>query len=470
MSVTKTVVIVGASHAGISTAINIKKYSNDDLKVILLEATDGEGISFVGADGLLWIQGKIEQNNLVYTTISKIINKGIDLKVNHYVREIDIKNQIVNCQTSEGDKAYNYDYLVLATGSHPFIPDEYQKVIDSLDSYNPKLIQVFKTIQDAYNLKSLTDNNSITKYNIIGGGQIGIEVAEVLKVLNKDVTIYQRSDRILNSYYDKEFTDEITSILQSYGVEVLTNQNIELKQIIHKDSLTDGEVDSECATILALGFKPNSSLGDIQIKKVADAYKVNHLQQTNVSNIYAVGDCASSYFKVLKKDMHMAIGSNTRTHSLICAKAITNDYLISQNMPALANVNSKCYGSQGSNAISVFGVNFASTGITYEMAQKYCQSLNIKPQQKIFEGNVLANELQLPNQSHIKLKVVYDEKSMRILGAQMMSKNLEVNLIHLISLAINQELTVYDMQTLDMFFLPQLNQLYNEVARVLSGL
>jgi NADPH-dependent 2,4-dienoyl-CoA reductase/sulfur reductase-like enzyme len=126
---TKKVVIVGASHSGISAAINLKKALKDKAEIILLESSDGTGLSFVGADGLLWIEDLITKKHLGYITSDKINSFGINFHLNEKVIKIDSINKKIITISSE----FSYDYVVLATGSSPNIPEFAKEYLNKLD-------------------------------------------------------------------------------------------------------------------------------------------------------------------------------------------------------------------------------------------------------------------------------------------------------------------------------------------------
>lgn len=467
----KTVAIVGASHSGISAAINIKKALKDDVNVILFEQNTEEGLSFVGADGLLWVEGIIDDSHLGYTTSEKIRSSGIDFYLSTKVSNIDSEQQIIGTNNGE----FKYDYVILATGSSPIIPGFAKDSIinnsqKSADGFNR--VQSFKTIYDAYNLKKMANDDNVKKVAVIGGGYIGVEVAMVIKNLQKDVVIINRSDRILNSYFDETFSNDAEQILLKNGIEIAKNIDaISIDQVCN-DYNTDG-------VIISVGFTPNtdinmSSKNEIEQDQKTGAYLVDKCQETSIKNVFAIGDCASTFHNVLNKHVCFAIGSRTRIESTIVSDQITSR--IKNLKPNLVNT-----GTQGSTAISVYGVNIASTGLTFESALANQSELDIEPKQVFFEGPEVATYLEdyLPNvkfldqdnsepKSLIKISLVYDDKTHRILGAQILTKTGATSLIHMFSLAIYQKLTLFDLQTLDMFFLPQLNQLYNSVSRVIS--
>jgi NADPH-dependent 2,4-dienoyl-CoA reductase/sulfur reductase-like enzyme len=451
-NVVKRIVIVGGSHAGISTAINLKKALGDEVEVTLLERHNEFEFSFVGADGLLWIQGKLPENKLGYAAPEKIRLSGINLHFECQVQEVDFQKKVVFGLTDNSVQSFAYDFLVLASGSTPATP-KWAKTAPIPQSLVNRVCTV-KTRADITRIKALSDDPQIKKIAIVGGGYIGIETAEVLNDNQKNVTVFQRSNSILNGYYDQEFTTHLTQLLKTKGIEILFNQEISSYERFENDNFD--------AVILTTGFKPISDLGLDQIKRLDNAYDVNQFQETSQRDVYAVGDCSVSYHNAFGSKKHIALGSNTRIESYVAAMAIRSK--LHQKESQIVN-----HGTQGSNALSIYGYNLASTGLTLATALKNSATLDISPKMVTFCGTQIAPELSKSrSENEIKLGVVYDSKTMRILGCQVESYGKQVSLVQIFSLAIERGLTVYDLQTLDMYFLPGLNQLYNVISRVLS--
>jgi NADPH-dependent 2,4-dienoyl-CoA reductase/sulfur reductase-like enzyme len=220
---------------------------------------------------------------------------------------------------------------------------------------------------------------------------------------------------------------------------------------------------------------------------------VDEYQETSVPDVFAIGDCAISYNNAFQGKMYMPIGSATARGASIVASTIANR----ANQATDASnrcVELKSYGTQGSNALQVFGLNLSSTGLTYEFASTVTDATTGQPKFKVscanYTGSQLAPYMQPRivtkistnncseestqpaldglNSGDVKIQIVYETDSRRIIGAQVASFSDVVVANHLFSLAISQNMTIEQLYNLDMFFLPQLNQLYNAVRRCLQ--
>jgi NADPH-dependent 2,4-dienoyl-CoA reductase/sulfur reductase-like enzyme len=447
------IVVVGASHAGISAAVALRKKLPGS-KITLIEQGDDRGVSFVGADGLLWVSGDIEEQHMVYTNCEKTLAKGIDFKTSTTVQEVDLAQKKVIVQNNT---TYDYDYLILATGSNPIIP---QSALVG-DQLSPDTITM-KTLQDAHKMKQFVIDENCQRIGVIGGGYIGVETAETLRKRGKEVALFQGGGTILNTYYDAEFAIHAQNVLEREGVQIYLNTRFE-----GFDSLED---DQKCdAYVMALGFKPEATLAP-ELKRVSGAYDVDELQRTSDESVYAIGDCSISYSNAIQDKMYIAIGSNTARESSIVAEAITAKALGEQR-------NFMNRGTQGSNALSVFGLNLSSTGLTVSSAKRF----GIEADFVEYTGSQLApylpprimggvTELEALSGGKVQLRIVFDRVTRRLVGAQMATHTDVIYAMHLFSLAIERHLNVDDLRNLDLFFLPQVNQLYNVLTRALNKL
>lgn len=447
------IVIVGASHAGISAAVALRK-KLPGAKVTLLEQGEDSGISFVGADGLLWVSGDIEKEHTIYTSQEKTAAKGIEFLTSTSVEAVNLAQKEVTVQN--GSK-YNYDYLILATGSDPIIPQS-----AAPGGVLPENVTTMKILNDAYKMKHFAEDAKYRRVGVIGGGYIGVEAAETLRKKGKEVALFQGGSTLLNTYYDANFAAHAQSVLEREGVELYLDTHFE-----GYDALQDAQ---KCdAYVLAIGFSPEARLAP-ELKRVSGAYDVDEYQRTSDEFVYAIGDCSISYSNALQQKMYIAIGSNTARESSIVAEAIMARAL--GETPKLEN-----RGTQGSNALAIFGLNLSSTGLTVSAAKRF----GIEADFVEYTGTQLAQylpprilpgvqELDALRGGKVQLRVVFDATTRRLLGAQMATHTDVIYGMHLFSLAIERGLMVDDLRNLDLYFLPQVNQLYNVLTRTLNKL
>ncbi|MDR2748532.1 MAG: FAD-dependent oxidoreductase, partial [Bifidobacteriaceae bacterium] len=325
-----------------------------------------------------------------------------------------------------------------------------------------------KTLHEGKKLFEISRNPSLKKIAVIGGGYIGVEAACAFREARDDIKIdlYQRSDSILNTYFDKEFSALGQEELEKHNINVILNSTLDSSSKNPKESNTVFDYD---LVVEAVGFRPNSSLANVERIERSNAYKVNPYGQTSDSDIYAIGDCASVYNNVLEKDVNMPLGSYA-THSAIIAAHHIGDTLLGSQPKHKHN------GSQGASSVKVFDTILSSVGMTYSIAKEKAKEKSgakdkfDKNVQFVDFSNVIKPKYLTAEQGNapITVRCVFEKSTLKLLGFQIACSQDITPIIHLLSLALQNKMTAYDLRYLDMFFLPQLNQVYNFLQRTLS--
>ncbi len=434
------IAVVGSNHAG-TAAINtiLDNYKGHTVMVF----DQNSNISFLGCGMALWIGGQIEgPEGLFYSSKEKMEEKTAKVHMETTVKRIDFDNKTIYAEDKNGSViSETYDKLILATGSLPISPD--------IPGKDLKNVQYVKLFQDAKAVVDKLESPEIGHVTVIGAGYIGVELAEAFQRCGKRVRIIDLESTCLSRYFDADFTDLMCNNLKEQGIELRFGEKVLSFQ--GTDRITSVVTDKgECKTdmaVLAIGFRPNVSLGADKIAlHKSGAYKVDLNQRTSLPDVYAVGDCATVYDNARQDTSYIALATNAVRSGVIAGHNVCGTELQS-------------VGVQGSNGISIFGLNMVSTGLTEDMARRAG-----------FDAISTAYEdLQKPafikNNNHsVKLKIVYDKTSRRILGAQIASKE-DISMgIHMFSLAIEEKVTIDKLKLLDIFFLPHFNQPYNYIT------
>lgn len=433
------IVVVGANHAGTAAINNIlDNYKGHEVTVF----DSNSNISFLGCGMALWIGKQISgPEGLFYATKEMLEQKGAKIYMETPVEKIDFENKIVYAVEKNGTKHEQaYDKLILATGSLPIVPN-----IEGKDLKNVQLVKLYQNAQEV--IEKLKDD-SIKDVVVVGAGYIGVELAEAFKRCGKNITMVDCADTCLSNYYDEEFTKLMADNLEQNGVKLAFNemvQKIEGNQKVER-VITDKGAYKADMVVLAIGFRPNNILGKDSLELFKNgAYKVDKTQQTSVKDVYAIGDCATVYDNTIHDTNYIALATNAVRSGIIAAHNVCGTKL-------------ETAGVQGSNGISIWGLNMVSTGVTLAKAKK----LGFDAVATDFE------DLQRPgfmekNES-VKIRIVYDNKTRVILGAQIASRY-DVSMgIHMFSLAIQEQVTIDKLKLLDIFFLPHFNQPYNYIT------
>lgn len=433
------IVIIGSNHAGIACANTLLDNFKGNEVVMIDRNTN---LSYLGCGTALWVGRQInDYHGLFYTNEEAFKAKGAKISMETSVESVDFNNKQVNCIKKDGTHySESYDKLVLATGSLPINPN--------LPGRDLEGIKFLKLFQEGQEVDHEISKEEVKRVAVIGAGYIGVEIAEAAKRRGKEVYLFDIEKQPLASYYDEEFTSIMAKNLSDHGIECHFGERV---LAYHGETRVE-ELETEAGkypvdlVINAIGFIPNNALGknDLNLFKNG-AYDVNDFQQTSNKDVYAVGDCATIYSNALKAKTYIALASNAVRTGIVAAYNI-------------GGVELAAPGVQGSNGICIFDYKMVSTGLTKAAATK----AGIEVEVTDFE------DLQKPGfieeNEKVKIRIVYEKSSRRIVGCQMAS-TYDVSMgIHMFSLAIAQETTIDQLKLLDIFFLPHFNQPYNYIT------
>lgn len=440
----KKIVFLGVNHAG-TIAISSILEKNKDYEILAIERNDV--CSFLGCGIALWISDVVKDpKGLFYSSKEQLESLGAKVCLKHEIEKVDFENKKVYYKdlTTGKKKETDYDKLVISVGSLPFVPR-----FKSSKFEDWKNIKTVKTYYDAQEIIKFLKEDDIKKVSIVGGGYIGVELAEAVRIYGKETTLIDAAPKILNRYYDDEFIYIMTKVIEKNNVKFEMGQLVE--DLVGKDGkvtaikTNNKEIPTDFV-LFSIGAIPNTSLfkdSKLELAKNG-AIVVDRNQQTNIKDVYAIGDCATIYNSVTNKNDYIALASN----AVKTGRAVANTIL---------NKNGKIEGVQGSNAISIYGLHMMSTGLNTESAKREgfkVKSAYIESEQK----PAFMNEHHL-----VRLKVIYDEDTRLILGAQLAS-TYDISMgIHMFSLAIAKKTTIDELKYLDFFFLPRFNQPFNYI-------
>jgi len=416
------IVVVGANHAGtacINTMLDNFGYENE---IVVFD--QNSNISFLGCGMALWIGEQIDgPEGLFYSDKEKLEAKGAKVYMNSPVLSIDYDNKVVTAEVDGKEHKESYEKLIFATGSTPIIPPiKGVEIVPGNREFKATLenLQFVKLYQNAEEvIEKLKDNSKhLNRIAVVGGGYIGVELAEAFERLGKDVVLVDIVDNVLNGYYEVE---RLVTDKETFDVDMV---------------------------ILAVGFRPNTTLADGKIELFRNgAFLVDKKQETSLPGVYAVGDCATIYDNARGEMSYIALASNAVRSGIVGAYNATGHEL-------------EGIGVQGSNGISIYGLHMVSTGLTLEKAK----AAGFNATETGF------NDLQKPefikhDNYEVGIKIVYDKDTRQILGAQMVSRDSAISMaIHMFSLAIQEHVTIDKLALTDLFFLPHFNKPYNYIT------
>lgn len=436
------VVVIGCTHAGTAAIVKLKEL-HPDYEIVVYERNDN--ISFLSCGIALSVGGVVtEPEKLFYNSPENLSTMGIKTNMKHDVLDIDFENKKLKVKILGTAEIFedNYDKLILTCGSWPIVPK-----FEGGDLGN---ILLCKNYDHAKNIieKSKECRNVV----VIGGGYIGVELAEAFEMKGKNVTLIDTADRIMPKYLDKEFTDIAENEFRNHGINLVLGERVQkFKGSGMVSHVVTDKNEYECdLVVLCIGFAPNDSLVRGKLKTLENgAIVIDEYMRTSREDVFAGGDCCSVTYNPAKDTRYIPLATN----------AVRMGTLIAMNIekPVI-----KYMGTQGTSGIKIYEQSIASTGMTEEGA-KSTTDYNV--------GSVTIKDNYrpefMPTYKEAMLKLVFDRDSRRVLGGQIISEIDLTQFMNTLSVAIQNDMTVEELAMTDFFFQPHFNKpwsLLNEAA------
>lgn len=430
------VVVIGCTHAGTAAIVNTAKLY-PDAKITVYERNDN--ISFLSCGIALYVGGVVKDpKGLFYSSPEELASLGVTTKMCHDVLETNLEAKKLKVKNLKTDEEFedSFDKLIITSGSWPIVPK-----IEGIDLEN---ILLAKNFYHSNNIieKAKTAKNIV----VVGAGYIGVELVEAFQTNGKSVTLIDAEERILNKYLDKEFTEMAEKAFKDHSIK------LSLGETVSKFEGTDGKVSKVVTNkgeyeadlvILCIGFKPSTELFKGQLDMLANgAIVVDEYMRTSKEGVFAAGDSCAVMYNPTGKQQYIPLATN----------AVRMGTLIARN---LVKTTTKSMGTQGTSGIKIYDYNIASTGLT-EVSAK---ALGVEVKTVTVEDNYRPEFM--PTYDLVKLKLVYEEESKIILGAQIISKADLTQSINTMSVCIQNKMTIDELAFVDFFFQPHYNKPWN---------
>lgn len=450
------IVVIGANHAGTACIKTMLTNYGDANEIVVFD--QNSNISFLGCGMALWIGEQISSGDgLFYSNKEELKKLGAKVYMNSPVSTIDYETKTVTALVDGKEHVETYDKLIFATGSQPVLPPIKGAAIKegSLEfEATLKNLQFVKLYQNAADVIEKLKDEDIKRVAVVGAGYIGVELAEAFQRKGKEVVLIDVADTCLAGYYDRDLTDKMSKNLEDHGIKLAFGETV--KEVAGTDKvekiITDKNEYDVDMVILAVGFRPNTAFAGEGIERFRNgAFLVNKHQETSIPGVYAIGDCATIYDNATRDTNYIALASNAVRTGIVAAHNACGTEL-------------EGIGVQGSNGISIYGLNMVSTGLTLEKARR----LGFDAVVTEYTDNQKPEFMEHGN-FPVTIKIVYDKDSRRILGAQLASTE-DISMgIHMFSLAIQEGVTIEKLALTDIFFLPHFNKPYNYITMAALG-
>jgi len=424
------ILIVGGVAGGASAAARLRRL-DENAEIIMFERD--EYISFANCGLPYYIGETIKQRDqlLVQTPEAMKARFNIDVRNNSEVINIDTKNKkiIVNSKTS-GTYAESYDYLILSPGAKALKPP--------IPGINNSKIFTLRNIPDTDSIKAYVDNNETKSAIVIGGGYVGVEIAENLIERGLHVTLCEAAPHILAPFdsdmvvmAEKELTENDIELILNDGVKSFSEIGNQVEVILSSETKLKADI-----VILAIGVTPDTAfLKDTELEFGPRGHiVVNDKMQTNIEGIYAVGDAIEVVDFITKQKTAIPLAGPANKQGRIAADNI-------------CGINSSYKGTQGTAIIKVFDLTAASTGANERTLQRF----NIP--YKVIYVHPVSHASYYPGAMPMSLKLIFNEEG-KVLGAQGIGYDGVDKRIDVIATVIRYNGTVDDLTELELCYAP----------------
>ncbi len=425
----KRILIVGGVAGGASVAARVRRIDGD-AEVIMFDK--GPHVSFSNCALPYHLSGVVENSqDLVLMSPEKFKKQyNIEARVNSEVVRIDRDSKKITVRDLTNGEDYEeaYDKLVLSPGASPILP----RSIEGIDSQH---VFTVRNVVDIERISKYIQEQDVQDVAVVGGGFIGVEVAENLRLAGRNVSLIEAQDQIMMPFdYDmaqilhKELMDRGINLILSDGVLKIEEEAIEL---------LSGRKIAAKAVIMSIGVFPETGLAreaGLEIG-VTGGIKVDHNYVTNDKDIYAVGDAIEVFSQMTHKPTRLAMAGPAQRQARAAA-----DHMY--GMPH----NNK--GVIGSSVVQVFELGAASTGLNEKAAEAAgipCDFVYIIASDKVG---------LMPDSNPMHFKLIYEYPTGKILGAQAIGKGNVDKRIDVIATMITMGGTLEDLKELELCYAP----------------
>lgn len=446
-------VVIGGDAAGMSAATNARRRrSPDDLEILVFER--GAWVSFSACGQPYYLAGTVEPfERLLIRSPEAFARSHIHAHLWHEVTAIDVAARTVTVRNLNAgtDETVAFDYLMYATGASASLPG-----IPGLELTG---VHPLHRLDDAQAIRRILDEERPRRGVIVGGGYVGLEVAEAFLDRGLETAILTRGSGLLTRTLDDDMSDLLATKATDLGIHLVHGSPVDALE--GKDGRVTtvrcdrGTLPADLV-IMATGVRPNVDLArdaGIRVGK-SGALWVDDRMQTSVPGIYAGGDCAESTHRVSGKPVNYHLGDVANKHGRIAGLNI-------------GGADERFPGILGTAITKLRDVEVATTGLTHRDAL----AAGLDALATSFDSTTAAG--YWPASTPMTMKVVFEQPSGRLLGAQIIGGPGAGKRIDAIATALWTGMTVHELLNVDLAYAPPFSGVWDPVlvaARKASGL
>lgn len=434
----KKIIVIGGVAAGMSAASKAARTAPDAEVTVY---TQEEYISYSACSLPYLAQGLItDEEELVARTPEQMRKSGVKVLTGHVVTEINPERQLVKVTDSRGRRLVDsYDELIIATGARAIVPPLPNRELEG--------IFTLKTIPDAHRIQAHMALGRIKEAVIVGGGFIGLELADAFTSRGLHVTILEKASQLLTTF-DTDIAERVRVCLEEHGVSIhcgcgVTGFTGDGAGRVRSVVTENGEYPAQLV-VLAMGVVPNSELAaaaDIALG-ARNAILVDEEQRTSLPHIFAAGDCATARHIVTGQDVFIPLGTTANKQGKLAGENAVGGHRRFQ-------------GVTGASIFRLFDREAARTGLTMREAA----TQGISAWESVITSNTKASGY--PGRGPITVKLVMEEGTDRILGGQIFGASGAAKRIDVLTAMVQLSADVNTLASLDLAYAPPFSPVWD---------
>ena len=428
----KKILIVGGVAGGATAAARLRRL-DETSQIIMFER--GEYISFANCGLPYYIGGVIENREALLVQTVEGMSKRFNLDIRNFseVVSIDPENKTISVKNLKTNEEYkeSYDELILSPGASPIKPP-----IPGLDKADN--VFTLRNIPDTDRIKAYVDDNRPKEAVVIGGGFIGVEMAENLVERGVKVHLIEMLEQVM-APFDYEMAQILHGHMEDNGVDLILGDGVDsFKNDGNTIVLKSGKQISTDMTILSIGVRPENKLAkDAGLELGPRGHiLVDENMMTSKDHIYAVGDAIQTKDLIFQEGASIALASPANRQARIVADRING-------------IDSKYKGVLGTSVAKVFDMTASSTGNN----EKKLKQMGIESYETV-HLHPLSNAGYYPTANPMDLKLIFEVPSGKVLGAQAIGYTGVEKRIDVIATAIAAGMTVRELQDIELAYAP----------------
>jgi len=439
----RKIVIVGLGTGGLYASRAAQRVDRN-VEVTFIEKRDYDMFSPCGLPYA--IEGVVESFDDLKHTVPT--TRRLHKLLRHEALSVDVEGKRLRVKNLESDEMFwiDYDSLIISTGGNPVILP-----IPGAEEFLGRGIHVVTNPENARELKEAALRSK--KAVVVGGGAIGLEIALALKRLGLDVSVTKRTPPPFPRNLDSDMGSIITDYLKAQGLNILFGKGID--RVNGRDSVESVEIAGETIptdiVVMAVGVRPESKIAmEAGIATEREGIITNERMETNVKDVYAIGDCAMSFSCIDGKPAKINLATTALKQADIAG--------------ANAAGGDRVYDGALGTFVSFIGeLEVSTTGYNSEIAESHGY--------KVVTGraNMQIKPGWMPGAKDISVKLVVDAETGRILGGQAIGEEGAAWRVNVIALAIKKKMDIEEFSTIELAYCPAVSDLYDPLLIAADG-